>query len=241
MTCEQELLENKSAVLTVSGNPETREDPAPQLTAQPFTSQQDTRTRRKPDKRLERRGALPLPPSQRGQAAYRHREPRWRPCFSLPLPAPNPDSNCATHFSWGSLISPHLNIYECCLASTFHYGEDCLAWGALNPFTPARACLGSLHFYPIAACTPQCLAATGGAAGAVETNERAKKQHRGGGGRARHAVKYGRIKSIRGVVGGVSGLQAKMKWTQVHEVERRADMVPPPREKYESNFQAGAE
>lgn len=34
-----------------------------------------------------------------------------------------------------------------------------------------------------------------------------------------------------------SRLQAKIKLTKIHEVETHADTVPPPREKYESNFQ----
>lgn len=74
-----------------------------------------------------------------------------------PFPAAHQRSNAAVvsscacrwqlapHNLLGSLISPHLNIYECCWTATFHYQGDCLAWGSQS-FHPARVCLGALHF-----------------------------------------------------------------------------------------------
>lgn len=74
-----------------------------------------------------------------------------------PFPAAHQRSNAAVvsscacrwqlapHNLLGSLISPHLNIYECCWTATFHYQGDCLAWGSQS-FHPAHVCLGALHF-----------------------------------------------------------------------------------------------
>lgn len=61
-------------------------------------------------------------------------------CFFLRMPL----TASATHNLLGSLISPHLNIYECCWAATFHYQGDCLAWGSQS-FHPAHVCLGAVH------------------------------------------------------------------------------------------------
>lgn len=64
-------------------------------------------------------------------------------------------------------ISPHLNIYECCLAATFHYRSDCLARGSQS-FPPAH-----VHF--TAVWILACPAATR-VVGVMEKNRRTKKK-----------------------------------------------------------------
>lgn len=69
-------------------------------------------------------------------------------------------------------ISPHLNIYECCLAATFHYSSDCLARGSQS-FPPTHVWLEAVHF--TAVWISESPAATR-VAGVMEKNRRIKKK-----------------------------------------------------------------
>lgn len=77
-------------------------------------------------------------------------------------------------------------------------------------------------------------------AGVTEKNERAKNST---GGRARRAVKYGRIESMRaGKMDGVSqGYKPKLNGLKYVRWKDALTRLPPPRERYESNFQARGE
>lgn len=215
-------------MLTVAANSETKKETGAPINRAAFTSQQESQTRRNPDKRLEnrerclrRRGGIPTQGSHGG-----------RPCFFL-THAP-PDCNCATRFSWAASFPPHLNIYECCLASTFHYGGRLPGTGARNPFTPARACLGSLHFIQLQSVLHNAWPLR--AELVLWRKMRGPKTARGPSEASSQVLD--KINAEGGKNGVFQGYKLKL-----NELKSRRwkEAVPPPRETYESNFQARGE
>lgn len=118
-------------MLTVAGNPETKEDPGPQLTAQ-----QESGTWRNPDKRLENR--------ERCLCRSRYVDGRHTNTCShggvlvFPCTCP-PDGNCATHASPGQ---PHFASSE---YLWMLFGVHIPLWGRLpgmgRPILSPRSCL----------------------------------------------------------------------------------------------------
>lgn len=168
MTREEEFQENKSAVLTVTGNPETKEDPGPQLTVQLLHPSRNLVLRETQINDWERASAASATVAT------------WT--GSIPAQAATVAALFFLSHAPLTAIAPHTSPGQPHFTSSEYlwmlFGVHIPLWGRLPgmglPILSPRSCLSGIPaLHPTAVCIPQCLAATGGA-GVVEKNERAK-------------------------------------------------------------------